>query len=114
MSADTKTEHRLTTVETKVLEHCRDIKEIKEDLHRVEDNLKIDIRTNHDLIVKILDNEIPHLQEAIKNNHRFSGNWDFVKVVGGVSGLLATFVLIIQNGSLIMQWLYNVLHTLSG
>ena len=114
MSTDTKTEHRLTTVEIKVLEHCQDIKELKEDLHRVEDHLKLDIRANHDLIVKILDNEIPHLREEISNNHKFGGNWDVIKIVGAISGLFASVVLIIQNGSLIMQWLYNVLHVLSG
>jgi hypothetical protein len=103
-------EHRLTTVEVKVLEHCSDIKNIRDDIHRLEDSLKIDIKSNHDLIVKILDNEIPHLQEEIKNGHRFGGNWDIVKLFGGIAGFLATTVLIIQNGALITQWLHNLLH----
>lgn len=110
----TDTEHRLTKVEIKVFEHCNDIKIIREDIHRLEDGLKMDIRVNHDLIVKILENEIPHLQHDIEQVqsgyiHPTQKQWDFLKIVGAVSGIVSGFYIILINVGNIGRLLHDFL-----
>ena len=119
MSSNSNTEHRLTTVEIKVLEHCSDIKLIRDDIHRLEDTLKFDIRTNHDLIVKILENEIPHLQQDIESVHNghihpLQAKWDVLKIVGAVAGILSGLVLILTNLGVIGQLIHGFLSIFFG
>jgi len=117
LSSETSIERRLTTVEVKVKEHGSDIKQVRKDLHRAEDNLRADIKGNHDLIVRILDNEIPHLTQCIERangSKPYNGKWDLLKLIGAVSGLLSGIALVIANSQVIGEAIHGFLHIFFG
>ena len=118
MSKEQNIERRLTTVEIKVQEHGADIKQVRQDLHRAEDNLRTDIKGNRDLIVKILDNEIPHLTQCIERaangSKPYNVKWDLLKWVGAMSGLLSGIALVIANSQVIGEAIHGFLHIFFG
>jgi hypothetical protein len=115
MSTNKDTEHRLTKVEIKVLEHCSDIKSIHGEIDRVEDKLSMniklceerlreEIRENRTQIMKIMKNELPHLEKAV-----FSSRWNLIKLIGSIAGLVSGIYIILINISNIAEVIWNFL-----
>ena len=81
----------------------------KDDIRRIETQIRIELGDTRKEIVKIIENDLAHLKFDVDSHIHTNDKMDLVKLGGGIIGVLSGVYIIIQNGTAILQWVYSVL-----
>jgi len=117
---DFKSEQQMCTEDTKeLIEQVREDlrKEIvasevrtKDDIRRIETQIRIELGDTRKEIVKIIENDLAHVKFDVDSHIHNNDKLDLLKLIGGIVGGLSGIYIIIQNSTAILQWVFDVLN----
>jgi predicted RNase H-like nuclease (RuvC/YqgF family) len=81
----------------------------KDDIRRVETQLRAELGDTRKEVVKIIENDLAHIKFDVDSHIHTGDKLDLVKISGAAVGILSGVYIVIENSGAILQWLYNVL-----